>query len=179
MDILNNCFRDIIFTKVDEKNGFSIYGAGIATGLGGGYKNYVLVFVPDNFATQKHSRIHDLQWQNLQTRNLVYSYRLKSQHWVLPDDVPDIMLYISSRTKEYSVYTSPGFPFEILLLHDSKKKTIYQYNNKIMLSSAINTFNSVFNYLGETVNFEPEPPQTTQFAGNWFQLEMHDSFELV
>ena len=179
MDILNNCFRDIIFTKVDEKNDFGIYGAGIATGLGGGYKSYVLVFVPSEFATQKQSHIHNLQWQNLQTRNLAYSYRLKSQPWVLPDDVPDIMLYVSSRTKEHSVYTSPGFPFEILLLHDSKKKTIYQYNNKIMLSSALNTFNSVFNYLGESINFEPEIPQTTPFVGNWFQNEVDDSFELV
>lgn len=149
MDAFNSYFKDLIFTRVDEKQGFVVYGAGIATGLGGGYMHYVLLFVPSHLAFKTQSRINELPWQNLQTRNLTYSYRLKSQPWVMPRDIPDVLLEVKSRNKQYSTYISDDIPFEILLLHDSKKKTIYQYNNKINLSAAINTFNGVFNYIGE------------------------------
>lgn len=149
MEIFNACFKDLVFTRVDEKQGFVIYGAGIATGLGGGHSRYVLLFVPVHLAFKNQARIYDLPWQNLQTRNLAYSYRLKSQQWVLTRDIPDVLLEIRQRDKSYSTYAAEGFPFEVLLLHDPKKKTIYQYHNKIMLDAAISTFDAVFNYIGE------------------------------
>jgi len=190
MDVFNSYFKDLVFTRVDEKQGFVIYGAGIATGLGGGHKRYVLLFVPNHLAFKTQSQISELPWQNLQTRDLTYSYRLKNQPWLMPRDAPDVLLEVRSRNKQYSTYGSSELPFEILLLHDSKKKTIYQYNNKIMLSAAINTFNGVFNYIGEIPSLlhtagpaaapppvNPPPPQNpgvlqslnVPSIGNWFR----------
>ncbi len=150
MEIFNTCFKDLVFTRVNEKQGYVIYGAGIATGLAGGHKQYVLLFVPSYLAFKPQARIHELSWQNLQTRNLVNSYRLKGQSWVLPRDISNILLKVQSRSKKYSTYSADKFPFEILLLHDPKKKTIYQYHNKIMLEATISTFSAVFNYIGKT-----------------------------
>ena len=150
MEIFNACFKNLVFTRVDEKQGYVIYGASIATGLAGGHKQYVLLFVPSHLTFKTQARIHELPWQNLQTRNLIYSYRLKEQSWVLPRNIPNILLEIRSRNKQYSTYSAVGFPFEILLLHKPKKKTIYQYHNKIMLAAVISTFSAVFNYIGET-----------------------------
>ncbi len=152
MNLLNRYFSNLIFTRIEDKQGYSIYGACVASMMGGGFKNYVLVFVPVHLAIKSRARISELPWKNLQTRKIQYGYRLKMQKWKgPPDGVPDILLRVSKRNKRYSEYISddPNFPFEILLLHESKKKTRYQYNNKIMLSTALESFNSVFNYIGK------------------------------
>ena len=151
MELFNECFKDLVFTRVDEKMDYVIYVAGISTGLGAGVQRYILLFVPKHLAFANQSRIEDLQWQNLQTRQLSYSYRLKKQPWAIPREFKDILLSIKDRKKAHSVYTAADdrFPFEILLLHDAKKKTSFQYHNKLTLTAAIDTFNAVFNYTGE------------------------------
>lgn len=147
MNIINEYFKDLIFTKVVEnREGYAIYGAGVSSGIGGEKMRYVLVFVPIIYANKRQSKINDLMWKNVQTRNLVDSYKLKSQRWDYSKNIPDLLLTIQERTKSYSKYINPDFPFEILLLHNPKKKTNYQYANKINLSSAIEVFETIINY---------------------------------
>ena len=167
MDIINHFFSKLVFTKVEEKTTeqgtrFFVYGAGVKGSLGNG-RRYVLLFVPYHLAIQRQAKIHELPWQNLQTRTLGEdAYRLKIQQWTLPRDAPDILLQVIRRNSHHSEYVGyvPNphgpqyppldFPFEILLLHNRKKKTKYQYNDRLMLSTAIDTFNAVFNHTGET-----------------------------
>lgn len=149
MDILNFYFKDLLFTQVDRKQGYTIYGAAIKSMIGGGKQRYILLFVSNHLAIKKQAKITELPWQNLQTRNLQYSYKLKRQDWMPPRDMPNILFGVVNRTKNYSTYYNPEFPFEIILLHEAKKKTMYQYNNKLTLTSIIETFNSVFNYMGK------------------------------
>jgi len=169
MDIFNQIFKDLVFTIVDEKQGYTIYGAGLASGLGGGTRRYVLLFVPNHLAIKKQARIHELAWQNLQTRQLSYSYKLKQQYWSPPRE-DDIILGITSRSKTSSMYScvdpNVSFPFEILLLHDPKKKSSLQYRDKLTLLSAINMFNSVFNYTGQIspLVYTSGPNQTPPLA---------------
>ncbi|MDB4769532.1 hypothetical protein OAG24_01065 [bacterium] len=153
MEILNQYFETLIFTKVDSKEGFFVYAAKIYVSYGGGLERYILLFVPLEFAPGNKAKIYDLRWKNLQTRELKGSYRLKSQRWRVPDVKADFLLKIKNRYDTYSTFEVENninnFSFEILLLHNPKKKTIYQYNNHVMLSSAIESFSSIFNYTGD------------------------------
>lgn len=154
MEIINDYFKDLVFTKVVEnKEGYAIYGAGVSSGLGGDKSRYVLLFVPVMYATKSRSKIENLMWKNLQTRNLEDSYKLKSQRWFLPKDNPDFLLTVQKRTKDYSSYESPDLPFEILLLHNPRKKTEFQYRNKLALSSAIDMFETIINYKEPEVKY--------------------------
>lgn len=147
MNFINEYFKDLVFTRVvDNREGYAIYGAGISSGIGGEKMRYVLLFVPVLYSSKRQSKIKDLMWKNLQTRNLVDSYKLKPQRWSYDRDVTDFLLTIQERTKKHSIYTNPELPFEILLLHNPKKKTDYQYSNKINLSSAIELFETIINY---------------------------------
>lgn len=164
MEYINAYFKDLIFTKVvDNKEGYAIYGAGISSGIGGGKMRYVLLFVPVEESYRKRGKIEELRWKNLQTRALGDSYKLKPQRWNIPRDVPDFLLSVQTRSKNYSTYTNPEIPFEILLLHNPRKKTEYQYRNKLMLSAAIDMFETIINYKQPEVRypFVPPPSQIT------------------
>jgi len=97
-----------------------------------------------------HARASELPWKNLQTRNLQYSYNLKKQSWKPPQELPNPLFRVTKRKNEHSTYSGPpNFPFEVLLLHDLKKKTKYQYHNSLSLYGILESFNSVFDYVGE------------------------------
>ena len=194
MDLLNSYFKKLIFTQIEEKEGHVIYGAGIASGLAGGKRRYVLLFVPKQFAIPRRARIHELKWQNLQTRELQYSYNLKRQAWKMERDVQDILLQVNDRNKKFSMYASESenFPFEVLLLNDPKKKSIYQYRNRLTLTAAVEMFNSLFNYTGEHPSPVPHHIPNIPSVSNWFNPnaslgshispgveEQDDSFELL
>jgi hypothetical protein len=145
MEIFNSYFNNLLFTQVDEKEGFSIYGACVSSGLGGGLKRYILLFVPLILTFKKKALIHELNWKNLQTRELSYSYKLPPQPWNLPRGVIDPLLNITKRDLESSQYNAidMNFPFDIILLHNPKKKSKYQYRNSLTLTAAILMFNCV------------------------------------
>lgn len=163
MDIINSYFKSLIFSQVEEKQGYTIYGASIAGSLGGGTVRYILLFVPSHLAVKKKAKIYDLPWKNLQTRELQYSYRLPKQAWNPERELPDPVFNIVKRDKKSSQYSQVEgyFPFEVLLLHNPKKKTVYQYRNKITLSAILRTFSSVFNYVGEVAPMHYIPPPSS------------------
>jgi len=193
MDILNDYFKDLVFSRVEEKQGHVIYAARVPSMLGGGVKRYILLFVPSHLAFKTKAKIYELAWENLQTRALSYSYRIPQQNWRPPRIDDDIILQISNRGKQYSTYVPQSvdsFPFEILLIHDSKKKTKFQYHNRLSVIAALDTYNSVFNYIGELSPIshisEPlssPPPLPIGFSSNfnnWFNIDTaDDSFELI
>jgi hypothetical protein len=188
MDLLNSYFSDLVFSRIEEKEGFVIYGAGISSGLGGGKKRYILLFVPTYLATKNKSRIYNLKWQNLQAREITHSYNIPMQRWSINRDAKDIILEVEKRDKDSSSYKAVidnkniDFPFDILLLHDSKKKTVFQYRNRLTLTAAIELFNCVFNYIGEPQNSYNHEYTNLPLLNNWFKSSdknIDDSFELV
>jgi hypothetical protein len=149
MDLINKYLETLQFTRVEDKQGYAIYGAGTAGMFGAGNQRYILLFVPSHLAVANHARASDLPWQNLQTRNLKDSYRLKKQSWNPPQSLPNPQFQVIERKNKHSTYVGPSnFPFEVLLLHDPKKKTKYQYNNHLSLYGVLESFNSVLNYIG-------------------------------
>jgi len=162
-NIIEEAFKDLIFTKAEIKEGYTIYGAGVESGLAGGIHRYVLVFVPEHLGQKQKAKIWDLAWENVQTRQLTYSYKLRPQTWNISKNYQDTMISVVNRSSTSSVYASESIPFEIILLHDPKKKTKMQYHNKLYLSAALNTFQCVINYK-EEMKSAPKP-------GNWFAIE--------
>lgn len=171
VDVINRAFESLIFTKAEEKEGYSVYAAGIASGLAGGSHRYVLAFVPNHLSNKKQCKIYELNWINIQTRQLLYSYRMKSQIWTIPTDINDVLLSVSHRDKDYSMYSSNFFPFDVKLLHDPKRKTQYQYNNKLFLTAALSTFQCVIDYKEPIHKNAPTP-------ANWFTIEQQE-YELL
>lgn len=161
MDIINSYFENINFTKIDEKGGFFVYGAGIASGLGGGKKRYVLLFVHPSLSYKSKAKIRELNWSNLQTRELVYSYKLSNQNWLIKRGSEDLGLIQVHISKDRSLYVPENYDssIEVSLLHDKTKKTKYQHNKRITLSAAIESFNcSVDNKInGGIQNIAPTP----------------------
>lgn len=173
MEIINQYFKNLLFTKVVEnKEGYAIYGAGISSGIGGGKMRYVLLFVPVSEAKLHQGKITELRWKNLQTRTLEDSYKLKTQRWIMPSNIPDYLIFIKNRNAKCSTYTIPDIPFEILLLHNPRKKTEYQYRNKMTLSAAIDMFETIINYKEPEISY-PFIPPVTHIPANYFHSSHH------
>lgn len=141
MELLSAYFSNLIFASVDVQNSFRVYAA--CVGKLGNSKNYILLHVPNSEYLPNRANIRDLNYVCLSTRKLVNSYRLPMQILNFPENLPNPELIVSDRNPNFSVYVSNSFPFPILLLHDSKKKTKYQYHNRLALTSCLNTFMTV------------------------------------
>ena len=168
MDVINKYFNQLVFTRLEEKRTpsgqtFFIYGAGIEGMFEDGKSRYVLLMVPTHLSIKAQARINELPWDNLQTRRLHYSYRLKKQPWKPSRDLQDVPLHVTKREQRHSIYKCPqAFPFEVLLLHDPRKKSKYQFHNKIRLSAALETFASSIKYTGQvSPMIYTSPPQRT------------------
>jgi len=193
MNLLNQYFEGLTFRYIEEKQGYAIYGASIYSQLAGDKQRYVLAFVPAHLAIQTSAKLSELPWRNLQTRLcLKTTYRIKPQVWKFPHELPSENFQVSERGKTYTTYKPDdrNFPFEMLLINNPKKKSIYQYPNTVNIHWAIDQFSTVFNYIGES-----QPIQLTEFpslqtqeiqrpppAGNpmasWFGAQSPD-FELI
>ena len=148
MDLVNSYFDTLIFLLKERRQGYDIYVSKISSGLAG-HSRYVILYSKHGLMFKSKARITEIPWETLQTRTLQsIAYDIPEQAWRIPYNKSDILLTVSTREQQYSQYSNPSFPFEVLLLNDPKKKTIYQYNNKIMLSAAIDTFNLLLRYTG-------------------------------
>ena len=56
----------------------------------------------------------------------------------------DGKIRIQNRSAERSVYLSEDGSLQVELLHNPSNSSIYQFNNNIMISTAIELFQSVF-----------------------------------
>jgi len=156
MDFMNKYFKGLEFIRTHEKKGFVIYAAAIHSFIGGDKQRYVLAFVPSHLAIKNKAKLRELPWVNLQTRLCAKNtYNTMPQQWVLNDKLENITLKVLRRFKTYTTYThGSDFPFEVLLINNSKNKSIYQYPENINLHWAIDKFNTCFNYTGHIAPLE-------------------------
>lgn len=155
--IVNKYFENLVFTRLDKKStgdqDFFIYAAAIAGRFEDGTDRYVLLMVPSHLAVLARGKIHDLSWDNLQTRRIVLSQgkNLPKQSWKPSRDLPDVVLEVVQREETNSMYRArdfQNFPFDVLLLHNPIKKTKYQYRDRVTLSSCLESFSSSIVYRG-------------------------------
>jgi hypothetical protein len=196
ISVINEYFNKLIFQKIDQRENYSIYGAQVVSSYGDGRKQYVLAFVPVHLSILQKAYLRELPWHNLQTRMLKHGYRLVPQKWEVVPNLPNLFFQIQERTENYSRYTSEqNLPLELLLMHDPRKKTKYQYYNRMSLLGALNTFQCVLNYIGtdSPIIYTSQTDSQTDFQSThanyipnttpvWnFSKEeiIDDSFELV
>ena len=148
MDTLNLYFDKIVFFKVDRKEDFAIYAAAITSSFGDGRKQYVLAFVPTHLAILNKAYITNLHWRSLQTRVLANGYKIPQQKWSIPRGLQMPMFIMVDRNDSRTKYTSEDDrTIEMVLLHDVKKKSIYQYGAKINIIAALTSFRCVINLI--------------------------------
>ncbi len=156
MDIINAYFDGIIFTKIEQKEGITIYAAALSSPFGDGRKTYALAIVPVHTALLTQAELKDLHWQNFQTRTLTNGWNIQNQKWDvkrLPRGLQMLMFEIlktgDARNEARTKYTCETVEnLEMLLYHDPKKKSIYQHGNRINLLAALATFKCVLNFTG-------------------------------
>jgi hypothetical protein len=163
-ETIGQYFANITFSKVDKKEDYIIYGAAIHSSFGAGKKEYVLLFVPTHMAILDTGKITDLHWKSLQTRILTNGYRLNSQKWDVPRGAQLPMFSVTDRNDERSKYTLEGSKeTEMILKHDPKKKTRFQYHNRMNLIAALATFMCVL-VINDETKFTPNPTYTSNAA---------------
>lgn len=109
----------------------------------------IILKVPAYLATQEVAHASDLMWTTLQTLTLEddedhlrYS-AMGRQVWKNTSD-HDLEMVVGERTTQESGYSHPELPFTVTIRHNPKKKSMYQYPNKMLVSSALNTFQATF-----------------------------------
>ncbi len=147
-NIFNDHFKNLVFTHVKNTDGYGVYAAHIHSLLGDGNK-YILVVVPFHMCIKPQVKLHELWWVSIQTRTLQNGYKLPKQHFNNPHTNPEISLTVKDRSLEKTTYYCP-LPIQIDLLHNIKKKSVYQYEDKESLGRALFSFNCVVTKLDST-----------------------------
>ena len=166
MELLNAYFDRLVFVKIEQKENFTIYAAAISSSFGDGKKTYALAFVPAHLAILDKGFLKDLHWQNFQTRTLTNGWKIPGQRWDMRQlkGLPTPMFDAVERNESKTKYRCETEPLEMVLLHDPKKKSVYQYHNRINLLAALATFKCVLNFvegheMQATRSTEPLPHQ--------------------
>ena len=149
--ILETFFKNLWFYHLEFNNVYSIYGTKIHS-MFQKETRYIFVFVDTTKVSSPVSlgreRLVDLPWVSLQTRliskdsdhyNQLVFQELKFNHREM-----DAKLRVQNRSAENSVYLSEDGSLRVELLHNPSNSSIYQFNNNIMLSTAVELFQSVF-----------------------------------
>jgi hypothetical protein len=152
MEIINKYFGKIIFTKADLRENHSIYVASLSSSFQDGRKQYALAFVPIHLAIINKGYLSDLHWVNLQTRIMTNGYRLAPQRWEIPKGLDTPMFTAVERTESKTKYVSDIYPLEMVLMHDPKKKSKFQYHGHINLLAALATFKCVISLTESSSN---------------------------
>lgn len=148
MDIVSSYFSSLIFQAVETRDSHVVYAARIADMLSTGAR-YVLVYVPIQYATLRNASLDKLNWDVIQTRSLVNSYKLKPQKWIYSRKLPDFNLDQVERTLNYTKFLPENkeIPLEVTMLHDLRKNTKYQYGRQISMSGALEKFCCIVTYI--------------------------------
>ena len=133
-DLINSYISDLKFSPVDNINNFTVYGA--KTNIPG---KYVLVFVPENRVVKRNANIQELDWKSVQVRKLSKPYNLSSQSWIIGRGLKDLTFEMQERSMMHTRYrsTDEECPYELLMMHDIKKKSMYQFYKYQTLSDAM------------------------------------------
>lgn len=187
--LLNAYFGDIMFSLVKDESNLKTFVACIASGLGAGYKRYAIAHVPSSKVHLSKCKLSNLPWKSFQTRTLYQSYKLPQQEWKMNIKIGDIILKNISRSSDSSIYVpevcisadNSNNRFEVTLLHDPKKKTVYQFHNRMRLTAAVETFSFLF----VRNDIKISSPQKIVSSDPWYyntvpdDIEVDSSFELL
>ncbi len=153
VQILEEFFKNLWFYHIEFSNEYAIYAAKIHS-MFQKENRYIFVFVNTTQVSSPPSvgreRIGNLPWVSLQTRLIPKDSDHYSRYQLFPQELKfnarevDAKLRIQNRSSDKSVYLSEDGTIQTELLHNPSNKSIYQFNNTTMISTAVELFSSVF-----------------------------------
>lgn len=143
---LNQKYGYLTFFRVKVEDSVGIYCARIQTLLGK-EERFVMIIVPFHMAFKERCNFNDLRavWLSFQTRAFDSTYEIPKQPMMTSTDtLQKIQLSVQNRNMDETHYYSP-FPVDIVIQHDKRKRSAYQYNDKITLTYALDTWKCIIN----------------------------------
>ena len=150
--ILEFYFKNLWFNFIEFNNAYAMYGAKIHT-MFQKDNTYIFVFVDTTKVSNRVSlgreRLANLPWVSLQTRLIpkdsdIYNNKLVLQELKFNNREVDGKLRIQHRSAQNSIYLSKDGTLRVELLHKLSNPSIYQFNSNIMISTAVELFQSIF-----------------------------------
>lgn len=165
--LIDEALGDLIFEHVETKSGMDTYVAHTTGSLGNGHKRYIILHVPAQQDVQQSwyvpaiynppqkSLARNLEWVSISTRSIKPPSdkwnKLVSQRWKPVEGegtISKIYLELVDRTAEWTkyIYGENEIKIDLLMLHDPKRNTKFQYHSKINLLSALDSFSCVLSF---------------------------------
>ncbi len=145
---INQFFKNLVFYKGDVKNNHHIYTSQVSTSFASSNRTCIILFVPISFSNPKTAYIDMLNWSCIITKIYKPNEKLNipTVQWK-PEQLPIIRLKIIDRTQTHTIFntTLENKNYEILLFHDPKNPSKYQWKDNISLMSALLSFKCVMN----------------------------------
>lgn len=132
-------YDNILFTLVKHEGYYSVYAAKIGTLVGSDDK-FIFVVIPQHMSIKQTAKLSELYWVNFQTRHGIDLYKNLPKQFLLRENYPQISFSIVNRENDKSTYQNSKIPVELILTHNPKKRTIYQFNDNITLGFALDTW---------------------------------------
>jgi len=157
MDIPKSYYNNLQFFKTSNKltNHYDVFVAKIKSDLNGTEDLHIIFVCLSQFSNKNSDYGKNLNPVNIQTRKLPknaypdippQNWKPNKNHSEFYGSIGGPLFIISKRESDKSIYKMsnqrPELPqnLKLELLHNPKKKTKYQFNNKITLLSALETY---------------------------------------
>jgi hypothetical protein len=136
-------FENPIFTKTDNKDGYSIYYCKLNVHLANAYRYLIVLCKEDVFFIGENVSLDRLNWVVFQTRSLPENKSIKTHSYSPKHSAPfnSIITMSNGAAEDESVYRCSAYPVEITLLKSKDNYLVYPPTGRI--NSALETFNTI------------------------------------
>jgi hypothetical protein len=140
-------YGNILLSIVKTENNYDVYACKVVSYLN--LQKYIFVIVRHTENNPEEANLEELRWVSFQTRSTDDFYNCPSYSLELTPDKKKIMsdeLAFINRSVATTSYAT-GIPIKVTLLHDPKKKHMYQYPDKCPLYMALESYMCVIELL--------------------------------
>ena len=140
-------FNNPIVTKIKNVEQFTVYMVKIFSMIGNAYR-YLVLFVNRDYNNIGFKQpMKNVEWISLQTRTLEDFHDIPVHKYRAVTNIPELKqsLHIKTRDEKQSIYECENFPLVVTLLH-TRKNYIMQYPNNGNIASALETYQTIFNF---------------------------------
>jgi hypothetical protein len=144
--IIDSYFDRPVLEKTKDSNNLSVYMCKIASLLAGAEQRYLVVTtVIDRNPVGTRVALASLKWKSFQARTIPQYIPSIPKHSYSPKSTGEYLtpVHLSKRYEDHTEYSLEGYPtVAVTLLH--KNKNMYEYAEKGMVATALETFRCVF-----------------------------------
>ena len=146
-EVFCDYFNNPIMTKIKNVENFSMYMVKIHSMIGNAYR-YLVIFVDiDSNIIGFKQYMKKLQWVSLQTRTLEDTHNITVHKYDTRTSLSELSqkIFVKDRDEKQTTYYCEQFPLIVSLIH-TRKNYVMQYPNNGTIISAIETYQTIFNF---------------------------------